>query len=124
MTTRLQHALEVGDGSATLYLSGVLAASDAFALRGLCIAIPSGVTTLRLDLHAVTRLEEGAMDAVRAIVRYWRETRQGSFRVSLATPHVIATITENGGAMPHVQPADTPLPHFGGRAAALQGMFL
>jgi hypothetical protein len=124
VTTRLQHALEVGDGSATLYLSGILAASDAFMLRGLCIAIPSAVSTLRLDLHAVSKLEEGAMDAVRAIVRYWRETRQGSFRLSLAAPNVVATISERWVATAEVQPADTPLPHVGGRAAALQGMYL
>jgi hypothetical protein len=124
VTTRLQHALEVGDGSATLYLSGVLAASDAFALRGLCIAIPPGVRTLRLDLHAIVRLEEGAMDAVRAIVRYWRETRQGSFRLSLSSPNVVATITGHEDATPLLPPVNTTLPHFCGRAAALQGMFL
>jgi ABC-type transporter Mla MlaB component len=124
VTTRLQHALEVSDGSATLYLSGTLAASDAFPLRGVCIEIPSRVSTLRLDLHAVTRVEEGAMDAVRAVVRYWRESRQGAFRLSVATPHVVATITENPGATTRVQAEELPLVQFGGRAAALTGMYL
>ena len=123
MTTRLQHALEVSDGSATLYLSGVLAASDAFALRGVCIAIPESVRTLRLDLHALTRLEEGAMDAVRAIVRYWRETRQGSFRLSLSSPHVVATISENPDVVARIQPSDAVISKFGDRAA-LTGMYL
>jgi len=123
VTTRLQHALEVSDGSATLYLSGVLAPTDAFALRGVCIAIPEGVRTLRLDLHALTRLEEGAMDAVRAIVRYWRETRQGSFRLSLSAPHVVATISDSPGVIARTQPADVTISQFGDRAA-LTGMFL
>jgi hypothetical protein len=119
----LKHALEVSDGSATLYLSGVLAPSDAFALRGVCIAIPEGVRTLRLDLHAISRLEEGAMDSVRAIVRYWRETRQGSFRLSLSSPNVVATISENPDVVARLQPADTTMAQFGDRAA-LTGMFL
>ena len=123
MTTRLQHALEVSDGSATLYLSGVLAASDAFALRGVCVGIPEGVCTLRLDLHAITRLEEGAMDAVRAIVRYWRETRQGTFRLSVASTHVVATINGNSDVTRRRDPVDATLPPFGDRAA-LTGMFL
>jgi hypothetical protein len=123
VTTRLQHALEVSDGSATLYLTGVLASSDAFALRGVCIAIPDGVRTLRLDLHAITRLEEGGMDAVRAIVRYWRETRQGSFRLSVSSPHVVATISDNPDVVARILPADGALSHMGDRAA-LTGMFL
>jgi ABC-type transporter Mla MlaB component len=111
-------------GSATLYLSGVLSASDAFPMRRVCVEIPERVRTLRLDLHAVTSLEEGAMDAVRAVVRYWRETRKGSFRLSFATEHIIATICEGDELPAPVQPIDTPLPHLGGRTAALMGTYL
>ena len=85
MTTRLTHALEVSDSSATLYLSGCLAGHDAFPLRGVCRDIPVHVRTLRLDLHGVTALDEGAMDTIRAVVRYWRETRNGHFRRAFAS---------------------------------------
>jgi hypothetical protein len=118
--TRLLHALEVSDGSATLYLSGRLAGSDAFLLRGVCGDIPLHVRTLRLDLHGVTTLEEGAMDTVRALVRYWRETRNGSFRLAFATEHVVATVVERDPA-PAVGPRIDQLV---GRSAALTGMFL
>ena len=118
--TPLLHALEVSDGSATLYLSGRLAGTDAFLLRGVCRDIPLSVRTLRLDLHGVTTLEEGAMDTVRALVRYWRETRNGSFRLAFATAHVVATVVEQetGSAV-----SDRTYP-FADRSAALTGMFL
>ena len=43
VTTALQHSLEIGAGSATLYLAGTLAGSDAFPLRRVCREIPDGV---------------------------------------------------------------------------------
>jgi len=118
--TRLLHALEVSDGSATLYLSGRLAGADAFMLRGVCRDIPLQVRTLRLDLHGVTTLDEGAMDTVRALVRYWRETRNGCFRLAFATEHVVATVIEReptAAIVPHLDPLVD-------RSAALTGMFL
>ena len=111
-------------GSATLYISGVLSASDAFRLRRVCVAVPERVRTLRLDLHGVTSLEEGAMDAVRAVVRYWRETRQGSFRLSFATEHILATIREGDAVPAQVQGVETLAPYPGGRSPALMGTFL
>ena len=111
-------------GSATLYLSGVLSASDAFPMRRLCMEIPASVQLLRLDLHGVTSLEEGAMNTVRAVVRYWRETRKGSFRLCFATEHIVATICEGAVAPARVQPTDTPLPQIGGRSASHMGTFL
>ena len=120
MTTRLAHALEVSDASATLYLSGTLTAADAFPLRGVCRDIPGHVRTLRLDLKAVTQMEEGAMDTVRALIRYWRESRQGGFRLSFASEQLVATIVESGLAETRAALGEP----FAGRAAALTGMFL
>jgi len=119
VTTGLQHSLEIGAGSATLYLSGTLAASDAFPLRRVCREIPEGVATLRLDLHAVTRLEEGAMDTIRSLVRFWRETRTGGFRLSFASEHLVATYVDSGATS-----AQRVVDGIGGRKAALTGMFL
>lgn len=120
MTTRQGHDLEVSDGAATLYLAGTLTGADAFPLRRLCREIPEHVRTLRLDLHGVTRLEAGAMDTVRALVRYWRESRNGGCRLSFASEYLVATFVEGGGAEPQKAVADP----FGGRAAALTGMYL
>lgn len=119
MTTRLQHSLEIGAGCATLYLSGTLAGGDAFPLRRLCREIPDGITTLRLDLHGVTTLETGAMDTLRSLVRYWRETRRGGFRLSFASEHVVATYVDAAA-----RPSEELVEHLGGRKAALTGMFL
>ncbi|MBW8769562.1 MAG: hypothetical protein JF589_07405 [Gemmatimonadetes bacterium] len=120
MTPRLLHALEVSDSSATLYLSGRLAGYDAFPLRGVCRDIPVHVRTLRLDLHGVTALDDGAMDAVRALVRYWREVRNGSFRLAFASDEDVANIVEPETAPPTSRRID----QFIGRSAALTGMFL
>ena len=119
VTTGLQHSLEIGAGSATLYLAGTLAASDAFPLRRVCREIPDGVDTLRLDLHAVTRLEDGAMDTIRSLVRFWRETRSGGFRLSFASEHLVATYVDSGASSP-----ERVVDRIGGRKAALTGMFL
>ena len=119
VTTGLQHSLEISAGSATLYLAGTLAGSDAFPLRRVCREIPEGVATLRLDLHAVSRFDEGAMNTIRSLVRFWRETRSGGFRLSFASPHLVATYVDTG-ATPSHHVSD----HLDGRNAALTGMFL
>jgi len=119
VTTGLRHSLEIGAGSATLYLAGTLAGSDAFPLRRVCREIPDGVVTLRLDLQAVTRLEDGAMDTIRSLVRFWRETRIGGFRLSFASEHLVATCVDSGATS-----SERLVDRIGGRKAALTGMFL
>jgi hypothetical protein len=119
MTTGLQHSLEVSDVSATLYLGGTIAGADAFMLRGVCRDIPERVRTLRLDLHAVTKLDDGAMNTIRSLVRYWRETRGGGFRLSFASEHLVATYVDRGASG-----AAHEVDRIGERKAALTGMFL
>ena len=119
MTTALQYSLEIGAGSATLYLAGTLAGPDAFPLRRVCREIPDRVTTLRLDLHAVSRLDDGAMDTIRSLVRYWRETRAGGFRLSFASEHLVATYVDAGESA-----SERVIGRIGGGKAALTGMFL
>jgi ABC-type transporter Mla MlaB component len=119
MTTGLQHSLEISDRSATLYLAGTLAGGDAFPLRRVCRDIPRGVSTLRLDLHGVSALDDGAMRTIRSLVRYWRETRRGGFRLSFASQHLMATRVDAGpGATWH------GIGRIGEGNAALTGMFL
>jgi len=119
VTTGLQHSLEVSDGSATLYLAGTIAGADAFKLRGLCRDIPERVRTLRLDLHAVTKLDDGAMSTIRSLVRYWRESRGGGFRLSFASEHLVATCVDTGACA-----SERVIDRIGERKAALTGMFL
>lgn len=119
MTTGLLHSLEIGAGTATLYLAGRLAGSDAFTLRRLCREIPDGVTNLRLDLHAVTGLDAGAMHTIRSLVRYWRESRNGAFRLSFTSEHLVATYVDAGAS-----PSEHIIDRIGGGKAALTGMFL
>ena len=119
MTTALLHSLEVSDGSATLYLAGTLAASDAFALRRVCREIPAHVSTLRLDLHAVSPLQPDAIAIIRSLVRFWRETRRGGFRLSFASEHLVATCVDTGAAA-----VERVIDRIGERKAALTGMFL
>jgi ABC-type transporter Mla MlaB component len=119
VTTGLQHSLEISARSATLYLAGTLTGSDAFPIRRICREIPAQVSTLRLDLHGVTRLDDGAMDTIRSLVRFWRETRRGGFRLSFASEHLVATCVDAGA-----NPSDHAIDRFAGCKAALTGMFL
>ena len=119
MTTGLQHSLEIGAGSATLYLVGTLAGADAFPLRRVCREIPECVGTLRLDLHGVTTLDAGAINTIRSLVRYWRESRRGGFRLSFASEHLVATCVDASASA-----SEPVIDRIGGRKAALTGMFL
>jgi ABC-type transporter Mla MlaB component len=114
----LHHEVEIADESATLYLSGTLSAHDAFTLSRVCGDIPKRVRTLRLDLHGITCMEDDAMTAVRGVLRYWRESRGGSFRLSLASERIVATYGEGTfasaaaglrSALPHIVEADPSL---------------
>ena len=102
-----------------MYLCGTLGAADAFPLRRVCRDIPHRVTTLRLDMHAVTRLEEGATESIRSLVRFWRDTRGGGFRLSLASEHLVATYVDAGE-----RSSDLVIARIDARKAALTGMFL
>jgi ABC-type transporter Mla MlaB component len=94
MSSTMRYAMEVAGDTATVYVTGSLAATDAFALNRACGELPERVRTLRLDLHGVAHVNDMAMIAVRAVLRYWREARAGSFRLSLASEHLIATYDE------------------------------
>lgn len=123
MTITLRHALEVSDGSATLYLSGTLSGDDSRTLERVCRGIPARVRTLRLDLRGVTRLEADAMDGVRCVLRYWRESRDGSCRLSFATQHLLATYHTNDAPTPAWRPS-APLHGAAEPHAALTAMYL
>jgi len=117
VTTALQHSLEISERSATLYLAGALVGADAFPLRRLCRDIPQGVSTLRLDLHGVTALDDGAMHTIRSLLRYWRESRGGGFRLSFTSEHLVATRVDAGASERMIDRIDDG-------KAALTGMFL
>lgn len=119
----LHHEIEVADDSATIYLSGTLAERDALQLRRACGELPARVHTLRLDLHGITDMSDDAMNAVRAVLRYWREARGGSFRLSLSSDRIVATYSEgsfanSSGAL------RTALPHVVEATPAMTAMFL
>ena len=116
----MEHALEVSDRSATLYLTGALSAADAFPLRRICREIPVCVRTLRLDLHGVGELDHGAMETVRAVVRYWKHSRGGSFRLSIASANLVATVS----ASREVAQSATAAVSSPNASPALTGMFL
>lgn len=119
----LHHEIEVADDSATLYLSGTLQAMDALALASACRDLPSRVTTLRLDLHGVSVMADDATTAIRSVLRYWRESRGGSFRLSLASERIVATYGEGSFANPNLGLRNA-LPHVVEATPALTGMFL
>ena len=90
--------MEVNDETATFVLSGTVSASDVSSMRRACRAIPAWVRTLRLDLGDVDGLDARVMDGVRGVVRDWRASRAGDFRLDLTTPHLVARMVERGDA--------------------------
>lgn len=119
----LQHQIEVADDCATLYLSGALHATDDRHLIEACGALPPGVGTLRLDLHAVDDVDEDALSAIRAVLRYWRAARGGSFRLSLASERIVATYSEGRYAEGSLGLRHAP-PHVVEALPSLSGMYL
>ena len=119
----LHHEIEVADDSATLYLSGALCESDAFTLARVCGELPSRVTTLRLDLHGIDDMADDAMSAIRGVLRYWRESRGGSFRLSLASERIVATYAEGAFTNPGLG-LRSALPHIAEATPALTAMYL
>lgn len=121
--TTLHHQLEVTGDCATLYLSGALSANDHDILTEACGALPAGVGTLRLDLHGVDDVDDDALVTIRALLRYWRESRGGSFRLSLASERIVATYSE--GRLAHGSLGlRSALPHVVETAPCLTGMYL
>ena len=86
--------VEVSDETATFVLSGTVSPSDIASMRLACRAIPARVRTLRLYLGDVDGLDAQVMDAVRGVVRDWRASREGDFRLDLTTPHLVARMVE------------------------------
>jgi ABC-type transporter Mla MlaB component len=82
--------LETIGETATLYVHGELSYEDFGTLISLCDSIHDSVRTLRLDLHGVGQLSAEATYTVRLLLKYWRETRRGEFR--LTTSHMLATL--------------------------------
>lgn len=123
VVSRMRYAIEVAGDTATVYITGQLAATDAFALNRACGELPERVSTLRLDLHGVHEITDLAMIAVRAVLRYWREARAGSFRLSLASEHLVATYAEGNLAMSQ-RSMRAALPHVAECSAAQTAMYL
>lgn len=92
MTDRMHHQLELVGRTATLYVSGALGYEHVETLIGACAMAPARARTLRVDLHALGQLSADAIGAVRQILHYWRDSRQGDFR--LTTSHMVATLRE------------------------------
>src|SRR3954447_704595 len=80
--------------TATFVLSGTVSPSDVSSMRRACRAIPARVRTLQLNLGDVDGLDAQVMDGVRSVVRDWRASRGGDFRLDLTTPHLVARMEE------------------------------
>jgi ABC-type transporter Mla MlaB component len=101
MTGPMHHQIELVGDTATLYVTGSLEAGDVDTLIAVCAAAPKRARTLRLDLHGLGQLSAESLGAVRQLLRFWRDTRQGEFR--LTTSHMLATlyeVRETGTSMP------------------------
>ena len=119
----LHHEIEIADDCATLYLSGVLRPGDHVTLSAAWNGLPARVGTLRLDLHGVDEVDDEALIAVRAVLRHWRESRGGSFRLSLASERIVATYSEGRFTQGALGPRDS-LPHVADAGPALMGTYL
>lgn len=92
MIRRMDHQLELVGETATLYITGSLGREHVDTLIAACAAAPARARTLRLDLHGLGQLSAESISAVRPLLRFWRDTRHGDFR--LTTSHMLATLRE------------------------------
>jgi hypothetical protein len=100
MMDRMHYRLEVSGTTATLYPAGTLSADDAPVLCDACAALPISVRTLRLDFRPIGSMSADAIAVVRALLRHWRASRRGEFRLS--TSYLVATLADVGSAViPH-----------------------
>jgi hypothetical protein len=90
--------VEVNGETATFVLSGTVSPGDVSSMRLACKAIPARIRTLRLNLGDVDGLDAQVMDAVRGVVRDFRASREGDFRLDLTTPHLVARMEERRDA--------------------------
>jgi hypothetical protein len=92
MMDRMHYQLELAGGTATLYVAGRLDSQSISTLLEVCRLLPAHVRTLRLDLNAIGTMSAEATGAVRLLLRHWRESRHGEFRLS--TSYLLATCSE------------------------------
>jgi hypothetical protein len=92
MSDQMHYQLEISGETATMYVGGELGNRSVSALLDVCRALPARVRTLRLDLRAVGAMSADATNAVRLLLRDWREVRHGEFRLS--TSFLVATCSE------------------------------
>lgn len=93
MTNGLHSQLELSGETATLYLSGALGPADVARLCRECASLPASIRTLRIDLNALGRVGADTMDATRSLLRHWRASRRGEFRLSFSAPNMSATLS-------------------------------
>lgn len=96
MTNGLHYQLELTGDTATLYLSGALGTADVARLCHECASLPASIRTLRIDLNAISRVGADTMDATRSLLRHWRASRRGQFRLSFSAPNLFATLPGDG----------------------------
>lgn len=92
MTRGLRHQVELVGQTATLYITGTLGGGYTDTLLDVCAALPPGVRTLRVDLHGLGQLDAESLGTIRQLLRTWRETRHGDFRLN--TSYLRATLHE------------------------------
>jgi len=105
MTDRLHSQIELTGETATLYLSGALGPADVERLCEECASLPASIRTLRIDLNALDRVGADSMDATRSLLRHWRASRRGQFRLSFSAPNLIATLSGDDGLAARVTDA-------------------
>jgi hypothetical protein len=92
MSDQMHYQLEISGETATLYVAGELGNRSVSTLLDVCRGLPARIRTLRLDLRAVGAMSADATNAVRLLLRDWREVRHGEFRLS--TSFLVATCSE------------------------------
>lgn len=94
MTKPGSYQLETTRDTATLYLFRSLERADVPALTTLCAGLPRDIRTLRVDMQTVAWLEGDGMETLRALLRHWRASRRGEFRLSFRSANLSATYTQ------------------------------
>lgn len=92
MSKRPDFQLELSGTTATLYVLEAVDPAAVGHLVDICRELPVSVRTLRLDMSALGSMSADALELPRRLLRLWRTSRIGDFRLS--TSFLVATVSE------------------------------
>jgi hypothetical protein len=104
---RLTYPCEPPEETAVFSLAGTLRDGEDAMLHRLVAALPAHIRAIRLELHALGRVDQKTtIETLRPLLRRWRASHGHAFRLSVSTAHGVVAYTEPNRAARMPSPLD------------------